>query len=195
MRGAAALAAETRKVRREEESGDIASVQVAVFPPSGARGFDSEGLVREVLALLRPALGGRMDLDPDTDWRGARVLSHPVATGVLMSRIERVPWGALKLRGARIHLAAITTDGEYLPLSAAVANPSKAGSEAAENLATDLSRYRGTEDEPGEYVKRRRKKGKKRRVMTTDQRRKVESKKRAERRERAKARGNRKRKR
>lgn len=142
----------TRDAReREARGGDLARVIVSVYPRRGAgagAGFDADAVRRAAVAALAP-LGGRVEIDPATDYRAARVFRIPLSSAALLDDVDRVRWDAIDLRGGLLHIGFETVDGQYLPASFANARAGDTGIDVAGSLVNDLQKYRAEPAEVG----------------------------------------------
>jgi hypothetical protein len=141
---------QTRDAReREARGGDLARVVVSVYPRRGAgAGFDADAVRRAAVAALAP-LGGRVELDPATDYRAARVFRIPLSSAALLDDVDRVRWDAIDLRGGLLHVGIETVDGQFLPASFANGRAEDTGIDVAGSLVNDLQKYRSEPVEVG----------------------------------------------
>lgn len=165
-RSAAARKGWQTRDRRVEEArgGDLRAVVVSVYPrKGGGASFDADAVRRRALAALSP-LGGRVELDPKTDYRGLRRFRIPLSSAALMEDFVALDLSALDLGGGLLHVGFETVDGSFLPASFANGDPEATRLDAVGNLMADLMQYRS---EPAETQRAR-----ERRVMR--RRRKVQ---------------------
>ena len=189
-RSAAARKGWETRDRREEEArgGDLRAVVVTVYPRKGrGESFDADTVRRRALAALAP-LGGRAELDPNTDYRGLRRFRIPLSTAALMEDFAALDLSALDLDGGLLHVGFETTDGAFLPASFANADAEATRLDAVGNLMNDLMQYRSepaaTQRARERRVMRRRRKAQ----VQTEAQRIAANAKRSDRRRRQKAR-------
>lgn len=117
-------------IPKGDEEADIVSFNVAIFRPRGVKGFDSYGVLTDVMERLNAVIPGKVEIsrsytDPNTgkrrliqhgnEWQAKIKLPRKTSTATL-SRLLAETNTDLTLRRGRIHMAVISDQGEYLPI-------------------------------------------------------------------------------
>jgi hypothetical protein len=152
---AARVYGSTIEQRRERDLGivrvtpgaDLAALVVTVYRSAGSRkAFDAPRALRNVMRHVTRAVPGDVDYDAKRPWLARVTFLRSLTEAELAVALARLSVPRRALLGGRMHLAALTTNREFLPMSKAYENPRQARIEALDQLSQNLERYRGRVD-------------------------------------------------
>jgi hypothetical protein len=106
-----------RDARQSAIVGDVPTIVVSVFAVKGRHVTSMEPARSRVDKAVKKALGRGVTMTPKTLWATNFDFTEPLTHGALARRLSKLTELEIDLDGGRVHIGAISSDGQYLPLS------------------------------------------------------------------------------